>query len=189
MALLFLNKVPGDQNAFESKVNDIASRLGVSPNWIMFVINYETAGAFSTTIQNRINATGLFQFLPSTAISLGTTVDALKNMTATQQLDYGYKLLKPYRGSMVDYYSTYLGVFYPAALNQPDNYIFPQNVVNENPSFFTTGNTLGDFKKGLDSIVYAQVPTDYYGEFFKKKILFCRSIKESSLQQSQLSYC
>lgn len=180
MDLLFSNKVT---QAFADKVNSIAAKLGVLPDWLMFVMNYETAGTFSASVQNSIGATGLIQFLPSTAKSLGTTTDALKAMTAEQQLDFVYNYLLPYRRKMTDYYNTYLTVFYPAAIGKPDTYMFPSDVVKYNPSFFKTGNTLADFKKGLDAIVYAKVPTQYYDEFFKKKEIFCKSITgNSSLQ-------
>ncbi len=176
MPILFSNKV---SKAFTDKVKQLAYNLGISANWLMFVINYETAGTFSPSKQNPTStATGLIQFLASTAQGLGTSIDALKNMSAIEQLDYVYKYLKPYKGDMVDYYTTYLAVFYPVAIDKEDSYIFPANVVRANPSFFKTGSTKADFKKGLDVIMYAQVPTAYYNDFFKKKVLFYESINE-----------
>lgn len=173
MDTLFINKVTSNQAAFDKKVKDIAYKLGVDADWLMFIMNYETGGSFSPSITNDINAVGLIQFLPKTAAGLGTSTDALSKMSNVDQLDYVYDYLKAYRGDMVDYYTTYLAVFYPAALGQPDTYQFPSVDVNDNPSFFKTGNTMADFKKGLDNIVYAQVPTDYYDEFLggKKKTI------------------
>lgn len=164
--ILFEDKVSPE---FVAKVKDIAYKLGVDANWLMFIISYETGGTFDPSIQNSIGATGLIQFLPSTAIGLGTTTDALKKMSAVDQLDYVYQYLNTYKGKMDDIYSTYQAVFVPISLNQPDTYVFDQDYVTSNPSFFTTGNTLADFKKGIDAIVYKTVPTEFYDVFFKNK--------------------
>jgi hypothetical protein len=45
-------------------------------------------------IQNSIGATGLIQFMPKTAIALGTTTDELAKMDAVKQLDYVYRYYK-----------------------------------------------------------------------------------------------
>lgn len=175
MKVLFSNKVTPE---FVSKVEDISYRLGVDPSEVMFVISYETDNTFAPWIQNRIGATGLFQFLPSTAIDLGTTTDALKEMSAVDQLEYGYQLLSPYKGDMVDLTSVYQAVFYPKSLGKPDTYVFPSNVVVQNPSFFKTGNTLADFRKGVKALVYERVPSEYYHVLLKKKEISFRCICE-----------
>ncbi len=174
MNLLFSNKVT---QAFIDKVISISDSLGIDPNWLMFIINYESAGTFSPSVTNSIGATGLIQFLPGTAISLGTTVEALAKMTAVEQLDYVYKYLLPYKGKMIDFYTTYLAIFYPAALGKDDSYVFPANVVSSNPSFFISGSTLADFKTSLYNIMLSVVPSAYQSDF-KKKGLFCSSIKQ-----------
>lgn len=185
MNLLFSNKV---SQAFADKVISICNSLGINPNWLMFIMNYETAGTFSPSIQNKGGATGLIQFLMSTAQGLGTTTDALSQMTDVEQLDWVYKYLVPYKGDMVDYYTTYLAIFYPAALGQPDTFVFPDNVVRDNPSFFISGNTLADFKISLDNIVGSVVPAQYIPEF-KKKTTFCKSIRSKSFSgELSLSY-
>ena len=163
--ILFQDKVSSD---FISKVGTISFKLGIDPSWLMFIMNHESG--FSPSIQNSIGATGLIQFLPSTAIGLGTTTDALKSMDAVTQLDYVYKFLKTYQGKMVDYYTTYLAVFYPKALNQPDTFVFPSDVVSANPSLFITGgNTLADFKTSLDNIVGSVVPSELQSSFFTQQ--------------------
>lgn len=182
MALLFRDRVSSE---FASKEESVASKLGADADELMFVMSYETANTFSPSIQNPSSkATGLIGFLPSTAIGLGTTIEQLAKMSDVDQLDYVYQYLKPYRGDMVDLESTYLAVFYPEAINKEDSFVFPANVVSANPSFFKTGNTKADFRKGLQAIVYSRVPSSYYDKFFKKKELFCRYIKEKSLSES-----
>lgn len=185
MNYLFQDKV---SQAFIDKVVNISGSLGIDPNWLMFIMNYESAGTFSPSVSNKSGATGLIQFLPSTAIGLGTTIEVLSSMTAEEQLDWVYKYLKPYKGDMVDYYTTYLAIFYSAALNQPDTFIFPDNVVHDNPSLFITGgNTLADFKTSLDNIMASRVPAEFQPDF-KKKTIFCKSIKRKFSSLEGLSY-
>lgn len=173
---LFSNKVSPE---FIPEVGEITYKLGTSIPDLMFVMDYETAGTFSPSIQHPgSKATGLIGFLPSTAIGLGTTVEELAKKSAVQQLPYVYEYLKPYKGKMEDVYGTYLAVFYPAALGKPDTYVFPQNVVNSNPSFFKTGSTLADFKKGIQAIIYERVPVAYHDQLLKKKEIFYRYTPE-----------
>lgn len=182
MKTLFYNKVSPE---FLSREESISFSLGIDPSDLMFIMDYETSGTFSPSIQNpSSNATGLIGFLPSTAIGLGTTIEDLKMMSPIAQLDYVYQYLEPYKGDMDDLFSTYLAIFYPAALGKPDSYVFPSNVVSSNPSFFKTGNTLADFKKGITALVYQRVPSSYYNDLLKKKEIFCKSIKRRSLLES-----
>jgi hypothetical protein len=71
-------------------------------------------------------ATGLIQFMPFTAKSLGTSVDSLKNMSAIQQLKYVEQFYNKHR-NLIPLISSpeeaYLLVFYPAAVGKPDNYV------------------------------------------------------------------
>lgn len=110
--------------AFRQGVVDMARRLNVDPDWLVTVMSFESAGTFSPSIRNPSSgATGLIQFLGSTAVGLGTTLDALAAMTAEEQLFYVEKYLtrvgKPLR-SLDD---VYLAVFYPAAIGQPPEHV------------------------------------------------------------------
>lgn len=188
MALLFIDKVPNNKDAFEQGIKDIAWRLGIDPNWLMFVIDLETAGTFSPSIQNPgSKATGLIQFVPSTATDLGTTIDKLKNMSNVEQLVYVEKYLKQkakdynIRNSYVDLYAS---VLYPTAVGQGDSYQFPNWVATSNPLFDLNKDgrlNEAEFKKALENRVYQRVPSQFYDSFFEKKTLFT-SIKEKSLQ-------
>lgn len=180
MTILFENKVSPE---FVSKVKDISYKLGIDENWLQFVMDYES-GLNPLAVNSGSGATGLIQFLPSTAVGLGTTTADLLNMNGVSQLDYVYDYLKTYKGDMDSVYTTYLSVFYPAALNQPDTYVFPSDVVSSNPSFFKHGNTLAAFKNGIDDLIKQRVPTAYYDTLIKKKEIFCKSIKERSLSAS-----
>lgn len=133
--MLFDNLVSAE---FATAVKAMAARLGMNPDHIMAVIGFETIYTFNPAIQNSIGATGLIQFLPSTARGLGTTTDALKAMTAVQQLkyveEYFRRQIKTY-GPLKTLVDVYLSVFYPAAIKQPLTYEFPRPVWAANPVF------------------------------------------------------
>ena len=74
---------------FKKKVIAICKRLEINPNYLMSCIALETIRTFSHSIKNPLaTATGLIQFLESTAIKLGTTTEKLAKMTQVEQLDY-----------------------------------------------------------------------------------------------------
>lgn len=176
MKELFSYKVTPE---FVDDARDISYKLGASTTDLFFVMDYETAGTFSPSIQHPSSkATGLIGFLPSTAIGLGTTVGELQKKSAVQQLPYVYEYLKPYKGELTDVYNTYLAVLYPAALGKPDTYVFPNSVVKSNSSFFKTGSTMSDFKKGIQALVHERVPAAYWDELLKKKETFSRHTAE-----------
>src|ERR1700741_706883 len=72
---------------------DIADKYGFPYEWLVNLIRFESGGTFNPAITNSIGATGLIQFMPTTAKGLGTTTDALRVMTFKQQLVYVDKYL------------------------------------------------------------------------------------------------
>ena len=148
MALAYESKVPASYRAaFIEKVKAISSRLGINPDWLMIVMKFETGGAFTATVTNAgSGAVGLIQFIASTATDLGTTQAKLKAMTAVQQLDFVEKYLTPYKGKMIDVYSTYLAVFAPAYLGKPDT-----QVVYSSSATTALGKQRYALNKGLDT--------------------------------------
>lgn len=196
MKLLYSDKVSKE---FADKVISIADKLSFNPNWLMWIMNFETGGTFSPSIENTThpvtggNATGLIQFLPSTAISLGTTVSALKNMSAVEQLDWVYKYLKNQQdiyGKFYSYHDLYLSIFYPKAIAKNDEYVlgiekgssYAQDIAQTNPAFDLNKDlkvTKGEFKQWLDEKSIVTIPIEFYTDFFKKKIS-CSYIKMKS---------
>ena len=78
---------------------------------------------FSPSIVNEASgATGLIQFMPKTALSLGTTIGALKTMSPVEQLDYVYAYMKPFTGRLSDIYDLYMAILWPKAVGQPKSY-------------------------------------------------------------------
>ncbi len=73
--------------AFLDRVKQIAQRINCDYKDLLGVMNSESG--LRADIQNKNGgAAGLIQFMPATAKALGTTTNALKNMTPIQQLDY-----------------------------------------------------------------------------------------------------
>lgn len=121
---------------FRVRVREIAGNLNIDPSWLMAVMGFETGYTFSPSIPNpRSSATGLIQFVSSTAKSLGTTTTQLARMTAVQQLDYVEKYFNQYRGRINNLGDCYMAVFWPAGIGKPDAYVIatsPSSVYNAN---------------------------------------------------------
>lgn len=112
---------------FRDRVREIGSTLRIDPNWLMAVMGFETGYTFSPSIRNPgSSATGLIQFIESTAISLGTTTAKLARMTAVQQLDYVEAYYQQYAGRIRNLGDAYLAVLWPVAVGRPDSYVMWQ---------------------------------------------------------------
>lgn len=136
--------LPGIDNlspAGLAKLVSIADQLGTDPDYLATVIKFE--GGFKTTAKNPFSgATGLIQFMPSTARALGTTTDELAKMTDVDQLDYVYKYLHD-KGNVSTLERLYLAIFYPKAMGMnPDDIIAYSGdpVYEQNKGFDTQGN-------------------------------------------------
>jgi len=106
---------------FNNKLQKVADALGVSTSSLIAVMRHES-GLRPDAVNKQSGATGLIQFMPKTAATLGTTVQDLKSMSAVDQLDYVYKYYKMngVRPGM-DAGDLYVSTFMPAALGKPDN--------------------------------------------------------------------
>lgn len=159
--------------AFTTKVNNIAGLLGINPDWLMAVMNSES-GLNPQAKNAHGGATGLIQFMPSTAIGLGTTTDALYGMDATRQLDYVYAYFKPYKDRITCYEDLYLITFYPVALSKNDDFILGseikgtveekaarvKKIAEQNPSIDLNQDkkiTKGEFKRWIQTRIPANV--------------------------------
>ncbi len=114
-----------DVEAFERKVREVARGLDVPPEWLMAVMHSESR--FDASVKNQLGsgATGLIQFMPTTAKEHNITTDKLRNMNHIEQLDYVYNYLNGYRQKYGDYKSLtslYLGILYPKAI--PEEYCY-----------------------------------------------------------------
>ena len=127
-----------DEEAFENKVRDISSMLGVAPVWLMAVMYSESK--FDAAVQNYkgSGATGLIQFMETTAQEMNISLERLGRMNHLQQLEYVYLYLQTVRDRYGDYESLtdlYLAVLYPKARGQEFCYTLyarPSSQYNQN---------------------------------------------------------
>jgi len=110
---------------FRARVRQIESNLGINANWLMAIMAFETGNSFDPTTTNLAGsgATGLIQFIPSTAVGLGTSTTALARMTAVQQLDYVERYFEDYARRIRNIGDAYMAVLWPAAINKPESYV------------------------------------------------------------------
>lgn len=112
--------IENTSKAFRKKVLKIADRLLVDPNFLMAIMSFETGATFSPSVKNAAGsgATGLIQFMSSTARSLGTTVEDLEKMTAVKQLDFVEKYFAPHKGRLLSIEDAYMAVLYPKGIGK-----------------------------------------------------------------------
>lgn len=94
-------------------------------NMLMACMAWESGETFSPSVKNAAGsgATGLIQFMPSTAKAMGTTVAALAKMTAIQQLNYVYKYFAGYKGRLKNLGDVYMAILWPAGVGKSDDYV------------------------------------------------------------------
>lgn len=122
MELAWGSRVAAD---FREKVKAISARLGIDSSDLMTCMAWESGRTFSPAVKNMAGsgATGLIQFMPSTARSLGTSVGALAQMSAVQQLDWVEKYFQPYKGKLHDLSDLYMAILWPKAVGRPLEYV------------------------------------------------------------------
>jgi hypothetical protein len=188
MALLYIDKVKENKVAFEAKVRSIAEKLQIDPNWLMLQMFLESG--LNPQAQNTKYpvgggfATGLIQFIPSTAKGLGTTTEALMQLNNVQQLDYVYQYYKPYAGRIKSFEDLYLITFFPAALGYSDDQkistasISAGSVAGSNPTIDLNKDkviTVGEFKEWVQS----KIPFGYKSEFGRQVMTVVSPVTES----------
>lgn len=153
--MLFENKVTSNKEAFLDKVKSISKKLLIEPDWLMAVM-WKESKLNPQAVNTTTNATGLIQFMPSTAQGLGTSTTALKNMSNIEQLDYVYKYYRPYVTKLNSYPDLYLATFFPKALGKSDDYVMQTSslsastIARQNPAIDINKDgkiTVAEFKQ------------------------------------------
>jgi hypothetical protein len=163
--LASLDRLP-DKATFTAEIEKLAREYNTSPENFYRIMQAESG--IRPNIVNSIGATGLIQFMPSTARALGTTTDTLKNMTATEQSVYVRKFFKSSnlpKGATI--YDMYAVVFFPAMVSHLDNdnwiietsRLSAELISKQNPAIARAAGksvgtplNVGDFKKYVNSI-------------------------------------
>ena len=111
---------------FISAVKDASTSIGCNYVDLLSCMAFETGRRFDPALRNSIGATGLIQFLNSTAVGMGTTTDFLAGLTRTQQMVW---VLKYFKAGPVRKISTpsledlYMQILWPVAVGQSNDYV------------------------------------------------------------------
>lgn len=110
---------------FKERVWWIADTLGLNPDHLMACMAWESGETFRADIKNMAGsgATGLIQFMPSTAKGLGTSTSALAKMTPEDQLNYVYKYFRPFKGRLNNLGDVYMAILWPRGVGKDGSYI------------------------------------------------------------------
>lgn len=94
-------------------------------NKMMACMAWESNETFSPDVTNMAGsgATGLIQFMPTTAKSLGTTTTELAAMTAEDQLNYVWKYFSPYKGKLKTLGDIYMAILWPRGVGKSEAYV------------------------------------------------------------------
>jgi hypothetical protein len=159
--MLFESYVKDNHNEFIAGVQSLSATLGFDPNWLMSVMWLESR-LNPAAVNSISDATGLIQFMPSTATYLGTSVEALKGMSAVDQLPWVYAYLKQYASKIKSFFDLYLSIFFPVAIGQPDNWIIhssnlsAEQIARANKTFDLNGDfqiTIAEFKTAVSRLL------------------------------------
>ncbi|MFH0895406.1 MAG: transglycosylase SLT domain-containing protein [Bacteroidota bacterium] len=174
--------------AFVDKVKLICQKLQINPNWLMVVmfhesglnaqaVNKQKGDSADPYTRAASRATGLIQFMPSTARGMGTTTQALYKMTSLQQLDYVYAYFRPFSGKLKSYYDLYMVAFAPIAIGRPDDFVIQTKrlsasaIARSNPALDLNKDfkiTVGEAKKVMYNIIPKQYLNDVLSDSEKK---------------------
>jgi len=173
---------------FEQTMRNVSSLLGINPNWLMMVmwnesrlnaqaVNKQPGDSDNPLARTASRATGLIQFMPDTAIRLGTTTKALYSLSAIDQLNYVYKYFKPWAGKIKDYFDLYIITFFPGALGKPDDYILQTSklsaalIAKQNPFFDVNKDgkiSVGEIRRRMYESIPKSIVADVMSTLEKK---------------------
>jgi hypothetical protein len=117
---------------FRHKVISVSDELKLDPNYMMACFALETGVSFKTDIKNpNSSASGLIQFMESTAKELGTTTEKLRAMGHVEQMDF----VKMYFLNVANQvgiptskwtlHDVYLSIFTPSAIKKKaDDHVY-----------------------------------------------------------------
>jgi hypothetical protein len=149
-------------------IESVAKYFDIRPEWLANLINFESGGTFNPAITNSIGATGLIQFMPTTAEGLGTSTTELRKMNFQQQMKYVKKYIYNFyktKGwidkngnpikNKIKQIDLFMIIFYPKSVGN-EEYPFPSNVVRANAGistpkdYFNKAVSAAPFKKLLE---------------------------------------
>ncbi|MBX2836547.1 MAG: LysM peptidoglycan-binding domain-containing protein [Gammaproteobacteria bacterium] len=166
-----ISGVAGNQNITPEFINEVeamAERLGTRPEYLMAVMSFESAGSFDPAIENPLSgATGLIQFIPSTARGLGTSTNELSRMSPLEQLEFVEKYFDQphFAGKLGSVEGLYSAVLSGQAKPNPDdtlpNFVRGHQNYTQNAPLDINGDgriTSGEASSEVVSRLYGGVP-------------------------------
>ena len=126
-----------NNSEFKQKSAAMSERLGVDHQQLMALMNKEST-LNPAAVNPVTKAVGLIQFMPKTAQELGTSTEALKNMSGVDQLPFVEKFLAPFlknakrddKGKVLAS-DLYAAVFMPASVRKDDSVVLGKKNSNE----------------------------------------------------------
>jgi hypothetical protein len=112
---------------------------------------FESAGTFRANIKNAAGsgAIGLIQFMPDTAIGLGTSTYLLSLMTPEDQLTYVQAYFRPYAHRIHNLSDMYMAILLPRYVGYPDDQVlFPEDSIAYRQNRGLDTNNNGEVTKG-----------------------------------------
>lgn len=172
----------------ERRIQQVCTLLGINPAWLMMVmwsesrlnaqsVNKQPGDNDNPLIRAASRATGLIQFMPATAMNLGTSTKALFAMNVIDQLGYVYKYFKPWTGKIKSYFDLYLITFFPDAIGKPADYILQtkklsaSTIAKQNPFFDVNKDgklTVGEIKRRMYESIPKAIVAEVVSELEKK---------------------
>lgn len=126
------------------QIAEVAAAVDADPFALANLINFESG--FNPRAYNPSGASGLIQFMPASAAGLGTTTEAIRQMSAQAQMSLVQQYLEQQKaalkvGSLQAPHKLAMSVFYPRAMAWPSWAMFPWNVIKANGwKIFTPGD-------------------------------------------------
>lgn len=165
--IVYANKIPTTDLL---KVVEVSDKLGIHPNWLMSVMNFESG--LKPNSVNPIGSVGLIQFTRDkkgveykTINGVRYMLSDLQKMSFSQQMNVVYEYYKPFRGKILSFLDLYMVTFFPLALGKSNDYVLQTSglsaslIAKQNPVFdtnkdskITKGEVLEFWKKKLGAL-------------------------------------
>jgi hypothetical protein len=155
----------GIDQDFAASIESLGNDLGVDPMYLANVMYSESQLDPSKKNKAGSKATGLIQFMPTTASNLGTTTDELSRMTPVEQMEYvrryfsadnlGAGRLRDLRNDPSQH-NVNMAVFLPSMIGKPVDTQIPQKYWRQNGSI----RTPADYTRSAEERVNAYIQSN-----------------------------
>lgn len=171
---VYTKQMPGNTDVtkdseFIEKARGLADKYGVPLSHLMSVMHFETGGSFDPGQKNAggSSATGLIQFMSSTAKGLGTSTEALSKMSRTEQLDWVDRYFEQSGLSNVKNPTAedlYMSVLWPAAVGKSSDTVLWREGTKQYAANKGLDSTGKGYVTKADAARKAMQYIDAYGE-------------------------